>query len=279
MYYYAVHKGNVAGIFTSWSEAERAITGYSGAIHRRFTDIQAAEHFVRTGDLMTRNIFEKKTVSVKKKPVAPSGTPPNVIPTPSVMPTPSVTPSVIGTPNGTTFLKPVSKSAVHVSQYYSHPDYDRNSGTVHVYTDGSATANGKAHAKGGYGVFIAQTVDIPEKLISHSISGIEKVTNNIGELKAIIKALEQILLLDMDLDDDVKPDWMIHYDSTYAADVITGKKNAKANIELVTTGKELLHRCSKADIKIEFHHVYSHTGNQDLHSLGNAIADTLASRA
>jgi hypothetical protein len=45
------------------------------------------------------------------------------------------------------------------------------------------------------------------------------------------------------------------------------------NIELIKQGLSLLRS------NVSFHHVFSHTGKQDAHSLGNERADALASQA
>jgi ribonuclease HI len=161
-----------------------------------------------------------------------------------------------------------------VSKYKNHPDYDPESTLIHIYTDGGTIGNGRKDATGAYGVFIPETYWTKERLISRDmVSG--KITNGVAELKAIIKALTEIMLIDVEVDSDIELEFVIHYDSTYAADVITGKKGAKANLELVQKGKQLLKECTQI-ASVEFEHVYSHTGAQDLHSLGNVVADKLA---
>ena len=96
---------------------------------------------------------------------------------------------------------------------------------------------------------------------------IEKISidDNIAELKAIIDALKYICKVGVPAN--------IYYDSDYASGVITGRKKAHVNLELVEEGKMLLKACK---VKPEFIHVYSHTGSKDLHSIGNDIADQLA---
>jgi ribonuclease HI len=152
-------------------------------------------------------------------------------------------------------------------RYFDHADYrlQTDSGRLHVYTDGSTIGNGRKNARGGYGVFFGHP-EIP--YISRDLNS-SKVTNNTAELKAIIEALKVISKLD-------QSDVIIHYDSEYAAGVITGQKQAHKNLDLVNEGKDLLRTLSHKVIKFE--HVYSHTGHLDLHSIGNEIADDLARR-
>jgi ribonuclease HI len=47
--YYAVHKGRQTGVFTSWSECEKSVSKYPGAIHRCAYNMQDAEYFVKHG--------------------------------------------------------------------------------------------------------------------------------------------------------------------------------------------------------------------------------------
>jgi ribonuclease HI len=160
-------------------------------------------------------------------------------------------------------------SAFLVTRYKKHADYSPSSPVVHIYTDGSTIGNGYKHATGGYGVFIPGTDFVAERLIiQEMVTG--KVTNNVAELNALLRALEEIAAMPAGLK------YIIHYDSTYAADVVTGKKSAKANLELVQKCRAQLQACRDLNLDVEFKHIYSHTGKQDLHSIGNEVADKLA---
>jgi hypothetical protein len=55
--------------------------------------------------------------------------------------------------------------------------------------------------------------------------------------------------------------------------VIQEKIKAHTNLEIVGEARGLLRQCR--DI-VTFSHVYSHTGKDELHSIGNEIADMLA---
>ena len=159
---------------------------------------------------------------------------------------------------------PERELSAREQRYFNHADYQKD-GILHIYTDGSAIGNGRTDATGGYGVFFGRKDlnNISAQVIA------PKVTNNIAELMAIIEALKVISTLK---DKEV----VIHYDSDYAASVITGKKNAAKNLELVDEGKKLL--ASIQNKHVRFEHVYSHTGAPTLHSIGNDIADCLAKR-
>jgi ribonuclease HI len=47
--YYSVHKGRQTGVFTSWSECEKSVSKYRGAIHMCAENMQDAEYFVKHG--------------------------------------------------------------------------------------------------------------------------------------------------------------------------------------------------------------------------------------
>lgn len=46
MKYYAVKNGRVPGIYTSWAECQKQVTGYSSAVFKSFTSKQAALEFL-----------------------------------------------------------------------------------------------------------------------------------------------------------------------------------------------------------------------------------------
>ena len=268
MTYYAVHLGHNPGIYMTWDAAKKEVDGFPGAVFKGFKNIKDAEYFTVHGSLASFLPSASSAPASSAPASAPSSMKFATLPIKiKIKIKEPIEPIAIKEPIANPLLKLVTK-------YKSHADYNPASNIVHLYTDGGTIGNGRKDATGGYGVFIPATRLTKERLISRDlVSG--KVTNGVAELKAIIKALKEILLIDVEVDSDVELEFVIHYDSTYAADVITGKKGAKANLELVTQGKQLLKECL-AIVPVEFEHVYSHTGAQDLHSLGNEIADKLA---
>ncbi len=48
-FFYAVRKGRKTGIFSSWSECKEQVTGFAGAIYKKFPTRQAAEDFLNIG--------------------------------------------------------------------------------------------------------------------------------------------------------------------------------------------------------------------------------------
>ena len=254
MTYYAIHKGHNPGIYMNWDSAKKEIDGFKGAIHKSFKHIKDAENFVIYGE------YEH----VQPPPVK------------SVIQPPPVE-SVIQPPPVKSQIKEDSEILKYLNLYKTHNDYNISSPTIRIYTDGSTINNGSKNAYGGYGVFIPESLHIKEKLISRKlIDG--KITNGVAELKALHKAFEEVLALDnCNSNSNIGIATIaIYYDSTYAVQVITGETKARTNIELVNKCKELL-RQIKLNNSITFNHVYSHTGHKDLHSIGNEIADKLAS--
>ena len=107
-------------------------------------------------------------------------------------------------------------------------------------------------------------------------SGIATPTNNKAELLAIDKSLE------LCIKNRINKDIVIYTDSQYSIDAITkwydqwdksGKLHSggKKNIEYLTSIKDKLKL-----LDVSFIHVRGHTKKDDVHSLGNCIADDLA---
>lgn len=154
------------------------------------------------------------------------------------------------------------------------PVYD----TITVYTDGACSENGKANAKCGYGVYF------PNKELENISKPftMSPLTNQRAELYAIYKALKSITK-------SVKFNTIhIYSDSDYSIKSLTvWIKNWKLNNWKTANKKEVLNQdiIKKIDAIMEkysgqiiFTHVRSHTGKQDVHSLGNEMADKLATK-
>lgn len=292
MNYYAVYKGHEPNIYFNWSDAEMQVIGYSGAVYQKFKRIEEAEYFMQHGvtrPLTLKPIPVKKKVSIKPKKR-------NIDLDMHAFTMPKIPIDNTEKKESTT-VKPFSipvvpeKSSVPIASdllddklvaYYKHADYDPNSDVINIYTDGSTTNNGHHSAYGGYGVFMPCTNYFNEEIITKKQTG--KITNNTAELNAIISALKLILLNTMNYiqdeeDEPAEISWNIIYDSDYAAGVITGKKRAKTNLDLVDKGKRLLNECKQNHILVKFTHTYSHQNIVSLFDHGNDIADFLAKAA
>ena len=149
--------------------------------------------------------------------------------------------------------------------------------TIRVYTDGACSRNGSDKAIAGMGIFFSES---DPRNFSARITG--KQTNNTAELSAILQVTN---ILKKEINE--KRTIEIYTDSEYALKCCTsyGKKlksknwkNGKKsipNLELVKQTYEVYEHLTN----ITFHHVRAHTGNTDIHSIGNDGADMLANRA
>jgi ribonuclease HI len=168
-------------------------------------------------------------------------------------------------------IKTITISTIKTQPHQSH-QVQKMSANIDVYTDGSCIHNGKPNAKAGIGVYFGEN---DSRNVSKRVIG--KQSNNTGELTAIITALT-ILKSEIQSGEKV----VIHTDSEYSIKCMTtyGRKLEKKgflepvpNIDLIKQGLSLLRP------NVSFHHVFSHTGKQDAHSIGNERADALASQA
>jgi ribonuclease HI len=141
-----------------------------------------------------------------------------------------------------------------------------------IYTDGACSRNGYPNAKAGYGIYINDNSNIhPGLKISQRVKSDTLQTNNTAELLGIIEAIKVCLNHPQFTETNITIYTYSKY-SILMANKTTFDKKTK-NIELV---KELSGYIQKYK-NISLIHIYSHTGNRDIHSLGNHEADTLAS--
>lgn len=147
------------------------------------------------------------------------------------------------------------------------PDY-------YVYTDGACSNNGRNGAQCGIGVYFGE---VDPRNASEPIVGPDgKRTNNIAELSAIIRAYS-IIEKDIVSGRNI----MIVSDSEYAIKCVSsygdklaanGWKGDIPNKELVQT----VHTLYANRPNVRFMYIRAHTDKTDIHSIGNAGADRLA---
>lgn len=146
--------------------------------------------------------------------------------------------------------------------------------TVEVFTDGSFMK--RKVPLGGYGIYFPNG-EIPN--VSRKFNR-EPITNQRAELFAIYVAL--ILIKKMLEYDNIK----LYSDSEYSIKCVTvwayewDKNNWKTKTNQPVKNQDILKplfsMVKKLKGKIEFIHVNSHTNKSDYKSLGNAMADRLA---
>ena len=125
---------------------------------------------------------------------------------------------------------------------------------INIYTDGASSGN-----PGPSGIGVYMTYNEKTKEISEFIGN---ATNNIAELRAIKRALEELKKFDIPVN--------IYTDSNYSLGVLTKNWKAQANKELIMETKKLLNKFT--DINII--KVKGHAGVTE-----NEIADKLATSA
>lgn len=281
MKYYGIHTGRKIGVFTSWAKVKPLVEGFTGAQYKSFALPSEAEYFSIHG-----TVPEKKQPVRSSSPELPDDIPPSTsISTSNVVKNPASLVAKYSKPIPQMPLLPLvpamhaysitePKHILLIREYQEFKIPDR---TLYVYTDGSTVNNGKANARGGYGVFFSDTTLEP---ISKALPG--KATNNIAELTAIIKGLEKILDCAGAYDKIV-----VHTDSEYAFLSLTeryekwemngwkstwqGKTQEIKNQDLIKRAYILYNKTG-----VQLKHVRAHTGKKDIHSVGNEIADKLA---
>lgn len=142
----------------------------------------------------------------------------------------------------------------------------------YIYTDGAVTNNGYANCSGGIGVYFGPG---NENNLSEKFKQLP-CTNQRAEVYAIIRALEIAIHDELHLDSHIKI--IIYSDSMYAMNVITKVWKAKDNLDLISQAWELLKKFTigGSNKNLEFKHIRAHTSKQDIHSIGNSMADRLA---
>jgi len=142
-----------------------------------------------------------------------------------------------------------------------------------IYTDGACKNNGSQKARAGIGIHFSENnkisiPDISERLIY------KKQTNNAAELMAILKALEKCE------EYKVYQKIYIYTDSDYSMKCITLWYPEWIKKENINDRKniDILHQINNIyqKLDVEFIHIRAHTGLNDIHSLGNDMADKLA---
>ena len=145
---------------------------------------------------------------------------------------------------------------------------------MYVYTDGACSNNGKPSAVASIGIYIGPN---DSRNVSRRITG--KQTNNVAELTAIIEAYN-IMKKDILSGKQIT----ICSDSRYAIKCCTdyGKKCSADWDTLEIPNKDLVRHAYELFCDLDnvmFMYIKAHTGKTDVHSLGNAEADKLATSA
>ena len=120
--------------------------------------------------------------------------------------------------------------------------------TVVIYTDGGASPNPGPAGCGILMMYGGHTLEIWEYL--------EKTTNNVAELTAILRALEHIKNKSLPI--------LIYSDSSYAIGVLTGQMKATKNLDLIAQVRNEMAQCSRLQLlKVKAHVGIAHNEHVD----------------
>lgn len=241
MPYYVVFEGRKPGIYKSWSIVKPLIDKFPNARYKSYSMLTEAEEAF-AGSMQT---------ALALKPI------------------------------GITDINTGSKTQITnnlvslIDKYYSNNDWTN---ILNVYTDGSVKNNGKKYATGSYGVFYSDPRIMP---ISQEIKIDKVITTPISELLGIIEGIKKYEKSGLRY-----TEVNLYTDSEYCykslTKWITGwlrnnwKTANKKGTSDVKNKEEIMlaYELCKAN-NVTLHHINSHTGKQDLHSIGNEIADML----
>ena len=158
-------------------------------------------------------------------------------------------------------------------------NYDNNivfSNNINIYTDGACSFNGMKGATCGIGVYFCET-NINKLNDISELLHVDNPTNNIAELSAIDIAIKIIKIKKL-----TNKQINLYTDSNYSINCITkwyevwvkDNKLNRPNIKVIKSIYENIQ-----DLNIIFHHVRAHTNKNDIHSMGNSRADSLATKS
>jgi ribonuclease HI len=251
--FYAVVNGRTKGIFTNWEDCKKSVSGYQGAVHKKFKFKSQAEEFMDPNK-------KKNTKKIDDYFVLDDN---------------DIEPTISNE-------KEDEKSNIDNKLYSSEKEekksnnnnhiISKQSNIIYVYTDGACIKNGKDNSEASIGIYFG---DNDNRNISEKIDG--KKTNNTAEIKAIIKVYD-ILKNEIEKGNKI----IIGSDSTYAINCATKYRSGQKRKGGDIPNKELvqqIYNIYKQYPNVEFIHVKAHTDNKDKHSLGNEQADLLANKA
>lgn len=242
-YVYAVAVGQAPGVYKTWEEAKKQITGYPGAKYKKFESSSQAEAFVKgNGSVILGQLgIKMETISFDATSIEP--------------------------------MVPCSFNSSKQSSPHS-PD------TIVAFTDGSSLNNGRKNARAGYAVVFPNHPDLN---MSAALAGpnptnnraeytallqcLEIVENNIdktGARKVVVYTDSKILL-------DSVTKWIKGW-----------RKNGwKKSDGKPVLNRDLLEKIDEKmqRRRVEMHHVLAHTGRDDWKSKWNDMVDRMARSA
>ncbi|KAL7646142.1 UNVERIFIED_CONTAM: hypothetical protein RMT77_003043 [Armadillidium vulgare] len=299
MPFYAVAKGKKTGIFTKWPECQEQITGFRGAVYKKFDTEEEANKFVQERG---SNIVDKRATKQKNEKQSSKNSSADRLLTRELSPTliemgrefkmlqkqlselrsrfdeyiNCHSPSVDSSKSSK--KRPVSDSDEEEEEKPKKPkltEVEREKGKflvdsdgfLVVYTDGACGFNGKHGAKAGCGVYFGE--DHPMN-VSEPVKG--RATNNTAEIQAATYALELTKSAGFDkVIINTDSQFMINCASSWMQNWKKNNWKKKDGSEVIN--KEDLIELDKAseDLLVKWNFVKAHDG-----IVGNEAADKLA---
>eukprot|EP01112_Ceratiomyxa_fruticulosa_P011741 TRINITY_DN3212_c0_g1_i1.p1 TRINITY_DN3212_c0_g1~~TRINITY_DN3212_c0_g1_i1.p1 ORF type:complete len:306 (+),score=47.12 TRINITY_DN3212_c0_g1_i1:233-1150(+) len=258
MKFYAVRKGRVPGIYETWDECERQVTGFPRPAFKKFNTLEEA-----LGYMNSPQPYEEQTATFTTpfqfKPLKPTIVEKDPAPAP---------PPQIKIP------KPIKLEEEHKKPKVEPETIPKNTDYVVIYCDGSCLGNGTDVCYAGAGVYFSDKEPLKSLNLSGAVSGLQ--TNQRAELTAAFLAIKQV-----DEYFGKEKNLEIRTDSIYTIKCITewmdnwkrnGWRNAKRqpvmNKDLIMLLDDKVRSRSG---KIKWTHVRGHVGE-----FGNEKADQLA---
>lgn len=266
--YYAVAKGVQTGIFNTWDECSKMVTGYSGATFKSFKKREDAEKYMKEEnptyftDKYNENT-EKIENSMKKfdgstKPYISGDDCLNlIIKRGKELEEFDITKDIYEEDDSVRETKK-RKREEKKKIISSKRNKSESKKYLNIFTDGSCANNGTKDAVGGIGIYFE---DEKYESISKKITG--EQTNNRAELSAILEAIKIVKT-----DENI----IINSDSSYSIKGITGVNKIYKNKDLFN---EITSLIIKRKGETKFNKVTGHSGSDD----GNHKADRLAAKA
>lgn len=292
MPYYAVAKGIKPGIYTSWNVCKQNVSGYKGAVFKKFVSVKQAQQFIESNSSSTQssqtlgsqygpkpsnlaNFTKKLDYSSNRNAIQSAKLEYN-----KSVPSLKVT-------LGAEFHSRTGKFTSQ-SNKLENSDIKIQS----IYVDGASRGNGKIRMPiSGYGVFYGANDKRNGAISLNQIDDVHanKPTNQRAELFAIKHALIGIANEIAECNDKVTTKYEIYSDSQYAQSCITKwcddwmKNNWRtsqgkpvSNKDIISSVIPILNYINQYYNKhhfgdLQFFHVRGHRGDY-----GNEMADRLA---
>ena len=242
MSFYAIARGRITGIVSTWAECKALVDGFPSARYKKFASRGEADAFITEHGSPLPVTVSKKVEAVY--PASPSAF--------------------------DILMKPKEKLRKGPAEQVQNSIFDAD---YYVYTDGSCSNNGQRNALAGIGIYFGEN-DV--RNVSQRVVG--RQTNNTAEIGAIIH-LHTLIKDDVRAGKRIgivsDSDYAIRCVTSY------GKKCEEKgwpdipNRDLV---KELYY-LYKGITNVKFFHIMAHTEKTDIHSVGNDGADRLANAA